>query len=523
MDARSNTQDRLIAKMGAVLTLVAAAEFIVDGNDLGAVVGGFAVSWLALVLATRRATLRVATARIAAIVAAIFALVLVDDPSPLAWLLFCIALALTSLLPRRGFDDALAWGLRVAWFGLTGMLSPLRDAARIATVRERRGRTAGGIRAVARMLVIPIGGGAIFLALFASANPLIDRAFANIVLPDTVTMVWRSVLAALVVVVVWTSLRPSAAATRLARGADRPTVAALDPSVATLTLSLVTFNAIFAVENALDLAFPWSGADLPAGVTMAEYAHRGAYSLIVTALLAGLFVLVALRPGNTGATRPKVRRLVALWIVQNLLLVASSGLRTLDYVDAYGMTILRLAALVWMVLVATGLVLIGWRLLMGRSAAWLINANALAAAIVLALASVIDLGATAAAWNARTALTTGKSGPPLDLCYMAHLGPSALLSLATLERQARQPLLRDRIAWLRWEAQRSTIRSQATWRSWTPRAARRLDTAEALVGVRPPVVRPAPHGRGCDGSVTPPPPATLVTPAPTPLTAGAER
>lgn len=59
MDARSNPQDRLIAKMGAVLTLVAIAEFIVDGNDLGAVIGGVAVLWLVLVLATRRATRRV--------------------------------------------------------------------------------------------------------------------------------------------------------------------------------------------------------------------------------------------------------------------------------------------------------------------------------------------------------------------------------------------------------------------------------------------------------------------------------
>ncbi|WP_332781284.1 DUF4153 domain-containing protein [Sphingomonas sp. PB2P19] len=529
MDARANPTDRMISKIGAVLTLVAIAEFVVDGNDLGAVVGGFAVLWLALMLATRRAVLRDATARVAAIVASLFAVVLVDDPSLLAWLLFCISLALASLLPRRGFDDALAWGLRVAWLGFTAILSPVRDAARIAIVRERQGRTAGGVRAVIRMLVIPIGGGAIFLALFASANPLIDRALATIVLPDTVTIVWRSLLAALVVVAVWTTLRPSAAATRLARDADRPTIAARDPGMATLTLSLVTFNAIFAIENALDIVFLWSGARLPADVTMADYAHRGAYSLIVTALLAALFVLVAFRPGNAGATRPIVRRLVAVWIGQNLLLVASSGLRTLDYVDAYGMTVLRLAALAWMALVATGLALIGWRLLTGRSTAWLINANALAAATVLTLASVIDLGATAAAWNARTALTAGTSGPPLDLCYMARLGSSALVPLATLERHTPQPLVRDRIAWLRWEAQRDTMQSQATWRSWTPRAARRLDTAETLVGVRPPVVRAAPNGRDCDGSVKPPPPAIRVTPTPlptprpTPLTAGAER
>ncbi|WP_163595012.1 DUF4153 domain-containing protein, partial [Klebsiella pneumoniae] len=89
-----------------------------------------------------------------------------------------------------------------------------------------------------------------------------------------------------------------------------------------------------------------------------------------------LFVLVALRPGSPSAADPTIRRLVVLWVAQNLLLVASSILRTLDYVAAYSLTSFRIAALAWMGLVAIGLALICWRMLAGRSAAWLINANA---------------------------------------------------------------------------------------------------------------------------------------------------
>src|SRR3546814_2069336 len=61
----------------------------------------------------------------------------------------------------------------------------------------------------------------------------------------------------------------------------------------------------------------WSGAALPGHVTLAEYAHRGAYTLIATALLAGLFVLVVLRPGEAATRSPRVRGLVVLWIAQN--------------------------------------------------------------------------------------------------------------------------------------------------------------------------------------------------------------
>src|SRR3546814_7721505 len=85
---------------------------------------------------------------------------------------------------------------------------------------------------------------------------------------------------------------------------------------------------------------------------------------------------------------PRVRGLVVLWIAQNVLLVASSILRTGDYIAAYGLTELRIEALAWMGLVAIGLVLICWRLIRARSPRWLINANAIAALAVLVAASV---------------------------------------------------------------------------------------------------------------------------------------
>jgi hypothetical protein len=55
-------------------------------------------------------------------------------------------------------------------------------------------------------------------------------------------------------------------------------------------------------------------------------------------------------------------------------------------VQAYSLTRLRIAALVWMGLVGLGLVLICWRMLRGKSGAWLINANAGAALLVLVAA-----------------------------------------------------------------------------------------------------------------------------------------
>src|SRR5690606_27350298 len=55
--------------------------------------------------------------------------------------------------------------------------------------------------------------------------------------------------------------------------------------------TLVVLNAVFLVQLALDARYLLLGAALPEGMTYAQYAHRGAYPLIVTALLAGAMVL----------------------------------------------------------------------------------------------------------------------------------------------------------------------------------------------------------------------------------------
>ena len=68
--------------------------------------------------------------------------------------------------------------------------------------------------------------------------------------------------------------------------------------------SLVLFNLLFAVQTGMDIHYLWRGAALPDGMTYAAYAHRGAYPLIVTALLAAAFVIVAMRPGSTPSARP---------------------------------------------------------------------------------------------------------------------------------------------------------------------------------------------------------------------------
>jgi hypothetical protein len=426
------------------------------------------------------------------VLAAALAVVLADELSLLGLLLFWILLTAAALGNLEGaVGNALVLGQRLIVHGFLTLFGPLLDFFDGVTSLPK-----GSVRrwvAVAPMVILPLVGGLLFLALFATANPVLEGWLAAIHWPPlTDEFIVRIIFAGFVTVVTWGFLRPRLVAI--------PVPVAVEPvklSVATLALSLIVFNALFALQNGLDLAFLWSGAPLPGQMTMADYAHRGAYTLIGAAILAGLFVLVFLDPRAPAAQSRLVRILVVVWIFQTLFLVASSVLRTADYVQAFGLTKLRLAALVWMGLVAAGVALIAWRLIAMRSAGWLINANAAAALAILLATSAVDYGAIVARWNIDHPNVSGG----IDVCYLKSLREPALVSMARLEQRPLDPVVRDSVATMRDELQRAVTDSMADPFSWRFRSARRLQTLKALQPNGPPM--PAVR-RDCKGVVLSP-------------------
>ena len=486
------------AKTSAALGLVAIADLLFWGHPIGATIGVFALLLTASATALHPAARRDPKAVGALIAAAVLALIQVEAPGLLVWMLFWAALSLAVLLPRaERFDDAWRWSQRLLVQAAVGLFGPWLDLRR--AVRTRKAAPLWRWKSVVPLLALPVVGGAVFLTLFAAANPVIGQALASLRFPafDAAlfarTMFWLTVLT-----LVWGMLRPRRRrALPVGKARSAHGIAAAIP-VASVTLSLVVFNALFAVQNGLDAVILWGGAGPPTGLTLAQYAHRGAYPLIATALLAGLFVLVFLAPSSPTSKVPLVRALVVVWVAQNLFLVASSILRTIDYVQAYSLTRLRIAALVWMGLVGLGLALTCWRMLRGKSGAWLINANAAAALLVLAGACVVDLGAVAAAWNVRHAREVGGTGPALDVCYLSRLGPSALVSMVELEQRAPGSDVAARVAPDRDGETEGLRRRQTDWRSWTGRGARRLARIEALERQHPLAHGAAIPGRLCD-------------------------
>ena len=330
--------------------------------------------------------------------------------------------------------------------------------------------------------VVPVALGTIFLLLFTAANPLIEEWFASFdVRSQTGKLSFARVgfwLAALsltwpfIFMRVRSALRDHAAAevqTIVGETSKGDSPPSLLWSYGAILRSLLVFNALFAVQSALDLAYLWGGVALPDGMTYAAYAHRGAYPLIVTALLAAGFVIMTMRPGSDTERSRLIRTLVYLWIAQNVLLVVSSILRLDLYVAFYSLTHWRIAAFVWMLLVGAGLVLIVARIMLGRSNGWLVKMNFASAALALYVCCFLNFPKIIADYNVEHSRQVSGTGVVLDVPYLLSLGPQAIPALDRFfDKQ------RDRYSWPAEVKQRQALAvdhldRMSDWRGWTYR------------------------------------------------------
>ena len=287
--------------------------------------------------------------------------------------------------------------------------------------------------------IMPAVLGLIFIQLFASANPLIDgwigaielsAIFAHIEAPRVAF--WISMM-----MIAWpfvfmrlrsrTNVKPDLSMVSAEQPASRLPQQIF--SKAAILRSLILFNLLFAMQTLLDVAYLWGGMALPDGLSYAAYAHRGAYPLVVTALLAAVFVVAAMRPGSETERAPFIRHLVFLWIGQNILLVVSSILRLDLYVEVYSLTYLRVAAFIWMILVAFGLILIVARIALGKPNSWLVAMNAGALAVTLYLCFFVNFPHVIASYNVAHSREIAGQGAALDVGYLLSLGPQAIPAL----------------------------------------------------------------------------------------------
>jgi hypothetical protein len=385
----------------------------------------------------------------------------IEDLNMLSFMILIVALcSAVAILTNPNLTRLREWLVALRDLLLIGPFRSIADASRLLTLN----------RLTARLVVwfVPLALGSFFVLLFVSANPLIekwlvmldprnaasqlDRArmlfwvAAFLAIWPFIQLRWRRRIAIDLDALAPQSIAPGAAE-------DQVSPEPLFLGTPTILRSLILFNLLFSVQTVLDLIYLWGGGKLPAGVTYADYAHRGAYPLILTALLAAGFVLTAMRPGAPAEASKIIRPLVYLFVAQNVMLVLSSIQRLHLYVEIYLLTYWRLAAFIWMLLVAIGLVLIFVQIVLKRSDHWLIGANLISLAGTLYICALINFAAVIADYNI-------SYSHRLDIYYLFELGPQALPAIdRTCGVGGCHVLSRDQLV-------EKQLIIMASWRSW---------------------------------------------------------
>ena len=344
---------------------------------------------------------------------------LIADADPLSVPLAIVLSTVSVVLLVHGAVGWVAAARMTALLPLTGWLRLAGDLVLVRRATIRRGRLHFDISG----WIVPVGLSLFFLVVFLVANPVIDR-WAGLLMPDHLMLAdgQRIVFWVAMALIVWPFLH----LVRSRRAATIPSVLPTAIRVwqiffgdVAIRRSLISFNLLFALQTLTDLGFLWGGMDLPEGMSHAEYAHRGAYPLMAATMVAAAFVLVALRGSPDERRSGILKALLLVFVGQGLLLVVSSMLRLDLYVEAYSLTLWRVAAFVWMGLVAFGFLTILIRILGRQSTRWLVSVNAGAVLLALWACCFADFAGLVTGFNVAHSRQITGQGPDLDFGYIA--------------------------------------------------------------------------------------------------------
>ncbi|MFH8759614.1 DUF4153 domain-containing protein [Streptomyces atroolivaceus] len=355
------------------------------------------------------------------------------------------------LLGSLGLLPSAAAGARWGWHG----------------VRARADDSRGRVRSVARTTAVAVVLLVVFGALFASA----DAAFAELLsslTPDVSVgdSPWRVFLFALGLLGALAAAHSAAAPVRW----DGITVRPGKPrSRGEWALPLIVLNLLFAAFVVLQLVVLLGGYDKvveETGLLPAEYARQGFWQLLWATVLTLVVIALALRwaPRGGPGDRTLVRSVLGALCVLTLVVVASA-LRRMDlYVDAFGLTRLRISVAAVELWLGVVLVLI--------LAAGILGARLLPRAIaVSAAAGVLVFGLVSPdGLIAEQNVQRYGSDRTIDIDYLKGLSADAVPALNTLPEPLRSCALEN--------FQRDLAAADAPWYSTSWGEARAQDILE---------------------------------------------
>jgi hypothetical protein len=253
-------------------------------------------------------------------------------------------------------------------------------------------------------------------------------------------------------------------------GANRQAPAPPPLGLVEIGIPLAGTIAVFTAFLAIQARYLFGGGEVvlqTAGLTFADYARRGFFELVAAAAL--MIPLLLLANWAFAPAHAKHRAVFRALVIVQLVLVGALMLSALHrmalYVDAYGLSQIRVYATAFMVWIAGTLGWMALATLRGRSERFM-YAAAVRGFGLLALINVVNLDAAIA----RTNLARAAAGRPLDVAYLTDLSADAAPAIAAalpgldpalacpLAQQLQTAIERYPVDWRAWNLSRWTAR-----------------------------------------------------------------
>jgi hypothetical protein len=433
--AKASQVDRkeIVALWGATAAIAGLGTYTLfmaePGLGWGLWTAASALALLAFVRSTRRPIAPHLVAPVALAIVLAFGAAVTATPYlyPLI-VLSVVALLAVSMLLSSGDHVENVGGTFIAFAPVVALLraaGEVGDRTAEAATLARAERSLPVLRGAAIALPVVV----IFALMLANADPTlagwregISRALAQwSFLPRTIFFL---ALSALLLGTYGAALRP--------REARIPIFAILRAprlGVTERTIILGSVAALFALFLVLQLSYLFGNAPaVPgSGITFAEYARRGFGELTVVATLCTLLI-IAVDPRAERAGANRVIRLLELVVIAELqLLLLSAYHRVNLYAGAYGYTVPRLYAQVYMMAVSVLLLMLAHEVWRSLDLKRLVRRGAMLGGATLAALTYWNHEAWIARQNLERYRATGK----IDIAYLASdLSLSAVPELA---------------------------------------------------------------------------------------------
>ena len=254
---------------------------------------------------------------------------------------------------------------------------------------------------------------------------------------------------------------------------EEPNLKKIQNETKMLKLILISINLLVFIINVIDIKVIWFGLsqDISSAPQLSKLVHQGTYLLIFSILLSIAILLYYFRKDLNFEKQIKpLQNLAYIWLVQNIVLAISVLLRNHIYITSYGLTYKRIGVAVFVLLTIAGIGTIIYKIAKKKSLFFVYQANSLSFYLCFLLFMTVHWDIVIMRYN-----LNNFAQEKIDFNYLLNLSTESYPELLkhqekyahneNVNKQLKQKIAHylyftDGFSWLSWTKQRAETKKE---------------------------------------------------------------